>query len=130
VEPAGLTRFARKRHCFAYQATDLATFTTELASVFRSATDRAGIRLVVDCHATGKPAYVDRDMWEKIVLNLISNAFKFTFEGEIKVKLQQVGDDVELRVHDTGVGIPAKEIPQLFDRFHRVEKSNRKDDLT
>jgi signal transduction histidine kinase len=106
-----------------YQATDLATFTTELASVFRSATDRAGIRLVVDCHATGKPAYVDRDMWEKIVLNLISNAFKFTFEGEIKVKLQQVGDDVELRVHDTGVGIPAKEIPQLFDRFHRVENT-------
>ncbi len=60
-------------------------------------------------------------MWEKIVLNLISNAFKFTFEGEIKVSLIQAGSHVELRVRDTGVGIPAHELPRLFDRFHRIE---------
>ena len=62
-------------------------------------------------------------MWEKIVLNLISNAFKFTFEGEIAVSLEQVGHSVELRVGDTGVGIPPHEIPRLFDRFHRVPKT-------
>jgi len=103
-----------------YQATDLSTFTAELASVFRSATDRAGLKLVVECHALHELAYVDRDMWEKIVLNLISNAFKFTFEGEITVSLEQVGHLAELHVRDTGVGIPATEIPNLFDRFHRV----------
>jgi signal transduction histidine kinase len=103
-----------------YQATDLATFTAELASVFRSATEQAGLKLIVDCHATKDLAYIDRDMWEKIVLNLISNAFKFTFEGEIAVSLAQVGHMAELRVSDTGVGIPAHEIPRLFDRFHRV----------
>jgi|SRR5215469_411200 len=103
-----------------YQATDLATFTADLASTFRSATERAGLKLVVDCHALRGLAYVDRDMWEKIVLNLISNAFTFTFEGEISVSLQQVGNSVELCVRDTGVGIPAEEIPRLFDRFHRV----------
>jgi len=59
-------------------------------------------------------------MWEKIVLNLVSNAFKFTFEGEISVVLNQVGHSAELRVRDTGVGIPPEEIPHLFDRFHRV----------
>ncbi len=89
-----------------YQATDLARFTSELASVFRSATDKAGLRLVVDCLDLGEPVYVDRDMWEKIVLNLISNAFKFTFDGEIAVSVYRVGNTAELRVRDTGVGIP------------------------
>jgi signal transduction histidine kinase len=103
-----------------YQATDLARFTSELASVFRSATDKAGLRLVVDCRDLEEPVYVDRDMWEKIVLNLISNAFKFTFDGEIGVSVHRVGSTAELRVRDTGVGIPAEAIPKLFERFNRV----------
>jgi PAS domain S-box-containing protein len=103
-----------------FQATDLATFTAELASVFRSATERAELQLVVNCAPLKEVAYVDRDMWEKIVLNLISNAFKFTFEGNITVSLREVGRAAELCIQDTGVGIPAAEIPKLFDRFHRV----------
>ena len=103
-----------------YQATDLAGFTSELASVFRSATDKAGLRLVVDCPNLGEPVFIDRDMWEKIVLNLISNAFKFTFEGEIGISIAKVADFAELRVRDTGVGIPPEAIPQIFERFHRV----------
>jgi signal transduction histidine kinase len=103
-----------------YQATDLAGFTSELASVFRSATDKAGLRLLVNCRDLGEPVYVDRDMWEKIVLNLISNAFKFTFDGEIEVSICHEGDTAELRVRDTGVGIPAEAIPKLFERFNRV----------
>jgi signal transduction histidine kinase/DNA-binding NarL/FixJ family response regulator len=106
-----------------YLATDLAGFTPELAGVFRSATERAGLRLVVNCQTTKQIAYVDRDMWEKIVLNLVSNAFKFTFEGEIEVSLGQVGQAAEMRVRDTGVGIPPEEMPHLFDRFHRVPNS-------
>jgi len=71
-----------------YEPTDLATYTTELASVFRSAIERAGLQLIVDCPPLPESVYVDREMWEKIVLNLLSNAFKFTFEGEITVSLQ------------------------------------------
>jgi len=103
-----------------YQATDVSAFTAELAGVFRSATERAGLQLTVDCPALNEVAYIDRDMWEKIVLNLVSNAFKFTFEGEIAVTLAQRDHTAELRVRDTGVGIPPEEIPHLFDRFHRV----------
>ena len=103
-----------------YQATDLAGFTSELASVFRSATEKAGLRLIVNCPPLREPVYIDRDMWEKIVLNLISNAFKFTFDGEIAVSVDRVGDFAELRVRDTGVGIPPEEITRLFERFHRV----------
>lgn len=104
-----------------FRPTDLAALTTELASSFRSATDRAGLRLVVDAAPLSQPVYVDRDMWEKIVLNLLSNAFKFTFDGVIAVSLAQSGDNVCLTVRDTGTGIEADELPKLFDRFHRVE---------
>jgi signal transduction histidine kinase len=152
-----------------YKPTDLAKFTAELASVFRSAIERAGLTLIVDCPSDvsryveqdltpqppslqgkgenskplslqerglergfpepvksndcsplSEPVYVDRDMWEKIVLNLLSNALKFTFAGEIAVRLRQVNNQAELTVQDTGVGVPAAELPRLFERFHRV----------
>jgi PAS domain S-box-containing protein len=103
-----------------YEPTDLAAATSELASVFRSAIEKAGLKLIVDCPALPEEVYVDQEMWEKIVLNLLSNAFKFTFEGEIKVFLRWHHDHVQLSVCDTGVGIPASEIPHLFERFHRI----------
>ncbi|MGH2411408.1 MAG: ATP-binding response regulator, partial [Chloroflexota bacterium] len=104
----------------AYEPTDLAALTAYLASVFRSAVEGANLRLIVDCPPLPDPVYVDRDMWEKIVLNLLSNALKFTFEGSISVALRRQGDQVELIVGDTGTGIPAEELPHLFERFHRV----------
>ncbi|MBD1806859.1 response regulator [Microcoleus sp. FACHB-SPT15] len=103
-----------------YEPTDLSAFTTELASVFRSAIERARMQLIVDCPSLPESIYVDREMWEKIVFNLLSNAFKFTFEGEIAISLRWMDNHVELAVQDTGTGIPAEEIPHLFERFHRV----------
>lgn len=105
------------------EPTDLASVTAELASVFRSAIERAGLELVVHCPPLEEPVYVDLDMWEKIVLNLLSNAFKFTFEGKIEVSLQRKGVFAELSVRDTGTGIPAEELPHLFERFHRVKSA-------
>jgi signal transduction histidine kinase len=106
-----------------YEATDLASATAELASVFRSAIEKAGLTLVVDCPPLPEPVHVDRDMWEKIVLNLLSNAFKFTFHGEIGVALAWRGDHVELSVHDTGCGIAESELPRVFERFHRLKNT-------
>lgn len=106
-----------------YEPIDLAAFSADLASVFRSATERAGLQLSVNCPALPEDIYVDREMWEKIVLNLLSNAFKFTFEGEISISLQQVGNHVELKVNDTGTGIPVEELPHLFERFHRIKNA-------
>ncbi len=104
-----------------YLPTDLAALTADLASSFRAATDKAELRLVVDTPPLSQPAYVDRDMWEKIVLNLVSNAFKFTFAGEIGVALRELDGAARLTVRDTGIGVPASQIDRLFDRFHRVE---------
>ena len=107
----------------AYEPIALADFTAELASNFRSACEKAGLKLRVDCPPLGEPVFVDRPMWEKIVLNLLSNAFKFTFDGEIAVSMRQTDFAAELRVRDTGTGIPFDEIPLLFDRFYRVENA-------
>ena len=106
-----------------YQPTDLSTYTAEVASVFRSTIEAAGMHLQIDCPPLPEFVYVDRDMWEKIVLNLLSNAFKFTFEGEIAVLLRWQENQVRLTVSDTGIGIPAAELPRLFDRFYRIEGS-------
>ncbi|HUR68670.1 MAG TPA: ATP-binding protein [Candidatus Thermoplasmatota archaeon] len=104
-----------------YLPTRLGEFTAELASSFESAARSAGLALELDIEDEARIAYVDRDMWEKIVLNLLSNAFKFTFEGGIRVSLRHEADHVHLTVSDTGVGIPESELPRLFERFHRVE---------
>lgn len=100
---------------------DLAALTRELVNAFRPVVERAGLSLTVDAEPLPAPVYVDREMWEKIVLNLLSNALKFTFEGGIRVSLRAEEASVALRVTDSGVGIPPEELPHLFERFHPVE---------
>ncbi len=107
----------------AFEPTALAELTAELTSNFRSACEKAGLELCVDCPPLSEPVFVDREMWETVVLNLLSNAFKFTFEGKITVSLRQAERAVELRVSDTGTGVPADEVPRMFERFHRVENA-------
>jgi PAS domain S-box-containing protein len=103
-----------------FRPTDVARLTAELAGTFRDATERAGLELVVQCDAPTEPVYLDRDLWERIVLNLLSNAFKATLSGRITVALHGVDGAVELTVSDTGTGIPDDEVGRLFQRFHRV----------
>jgi signal transduction histidine kinase len=100
---------------------DLASLTRDVASSFRSAMERAGLDFEVAVDALGEPVYVDRGMWEQILLNLLSNAFKFTFEGGIRVRLRREGRQAVLEVSDTGAGIAEQELPRLFERFHRIE---------
>ena len=109
-----------------YKPTDLSILTAQLASVFRSAVERAGLKLIVDCPPLPEPVYVDREMWEKIVLNLLSNALKATFEGEIRVSISADDTGAHLIVRDTGTGIPENEISHLFERFSRIEGARRR----
>ncbi|MFJ9732058.1 SpoIIE family protein phosphatase [Streptomyces sp. NPDC101171] len=106
-----------------YEPVDLAAVTAELSSVFRSAMERAGLAFDVDCPPLDEPVYVDRGMWEKVVLNLLSNALKFTFDGAVRVRVRAAGDHAVVTVADTGVGVPEAEMPRLFERFHRIENT-------
>ncbi|MET9390212.1 SpoIIE family protein phosphatase [Streptomyces sp. NPDC006624] len=106
-----------------YEPVDLAAVTAELASVFRSAVDKAGLAFEVECPPLDRPVHLDRGMWEKVVLNLLSNALKFTFEGTIRVAVGAVDGHAQVTVSDTGIGVPAEEMPRLFERFHRIEST-------
>ncbi len=103
-----------------FEPTELAAYTVELASSFRSAMEKAGLEFIVECPPLAEPVHLDREMWEKIVLNLLSNALKFTLAGEVRVTVRSLGDAVEMTVRDTGTGIPDEAIPHLFERFYRV----------
>ncbi|HET7025337.1 MAG TPA: ATP-binding protein [Gemmatimonadales bacterium] len=104
-----------------FAPTDLCAATLELAGMFESAAQRAGLALIINCPPLSGPVWIDRDLWEKIVSNLISNALKFTFTGKIVVQLKEGAGQVSLSVSDTGVGIPQAELDKVFDRFHRVQ---------
>ncbi|MFJ7152494.1 SpoIIE family protein phosphatase [Streptomyces sp. NPDC100445] len=106
-----------------YEPVDLAVVTAELASVFRSAVERAGLAFEVDCPVMDEPVYIDRELWEKVILNLLSNALKFTFDGAIRVGARRVGTHAVVTIADTGIGVPASEMPRLFERFHRIENA-------
>lgn len=103
-----------------FEATDLGQFSADVTSSFRSAFEKAGVALEFECEPLGAPAFVDREMWEKVLLNLLSNAFKFTLEGKVSVTLRAENGAAVLQVRDTGIGIPEDQLPKLFERFHRV----------
>lgn len=115
------SRMDAGRHSARFAPTDLARYTADLASAFRSALERAGLSFTVDCAPLPAPIYVDRDMWEKIVMNLLSNALKFTFTGGVSVQLAAAQGGACLTVKDSGTGIAQAELPRLFQRFYRVE---------
>ena len=104
-----------------YEAIDLAALTAEMAEFFRTAMEHANISYVVECERLTQQAFVDPGQWEKIVMNLLSNAFKFTLHGEVRLRLWGDEQQAVLEVRDTGIGIPAAELPHIFERFHRVE---------
>jgi PAS domain S-box-containing protein len=104
-----------------FQPVDLASLTSDLASNFRSVIEHGGLKFKVRCEPIEELIYVNREMYEKIVFNLLSNAFKFTFKGKIEVVLKENKNNVKLIVRDTGIGIANAHLQNIFDRFVRIE---------
>ena len=115
------SRLEAGRMAAAFEPTDLAQLTADLASSFRSAFQRAGLQFHVHAAPLSGPVFVDRAMWETILFNLLSNALKFTFEGRVSVELTEADGQARLAVRDSGIGIARADLPRLFERFHRIE---------
>lgn len=106
------------------QPGDLSEFMRTVVAPFVSLAERRRITFVVEVPAEPLPFVFDTDKIEKIVVNLLSNAFKFTpKEGTVTVQLTAVPhtDTVQLVVADTGVGIAAEHLPHLFEQFYQVD---------
>jgi len=115
------SRIESGRQQASYALTDLPKLTRNLAANFRSVIEKAGMQLIIKTETVIQPVYVDRQMWEKIVFNLLSNAFKYTLTGSITVELTAADNFAVLKIIDTGIGIPEAELPHMFERFHRVQ---------
>ena len=106
-----------------FRRVDIGALTLDLASTFRSAIEKAGMELHTTMEAIAGEVYVDPELWERIVLNLVSNAFKYSQDGSISVSVRQLDGQVEVSFTDTGVGIAEDQLDKIFDRFHRIEHS-------
>jgi len=103
---------------------DLAEFAREITASFKNLAKQRNIRLAFTAAPEEIPAWFDHDQLEKVLFNLLSNAFKFTNDGgQVTVGIRQPGPAVEIAVADTGVGIPAGQLDSIFERFYQVEKS-------
>ncbi len=117
------SRIESHRKDILYEEVDLRQLTTTIASGFASAIENAGLKFAINCDEITHPVYVDKEMWENIIINLLSNAFKYTLNGSISLSLHEVGNHIELCVSDTGVGIPQSDLDKIFQRFYRVKGS-------
>ncbi len=115
------SRIESGREQASFSLVDIVVLTKNLAANFRSVIEKAGLKLIIKADSIIQPVYVDKQMWEKIVFNLLSNAFKYTLKGKITVELLAENDFAVLKVKDTGLGIPEMELPKMFERFHRVQ---------
>ncbi|MBA3612238.1 MAG: PAS domain S-box protein, partial [Nitrospirales bacterium] len=106
-----------------FEPVDLCELTNDLASTFESAMKKAGLDFIVSCSTLSQPVYVDRSSWEKIILNLLSNALKFTLQGRVSVEVIQQAECVDVRVGDSGVGMSRETLSHVFDRFYRAKEA-------
>ena len=106
------------------RAGDVGAFVRALTLSFASRAEREGKTLLLEPVSGAIEVYFDRDKLEKIVYNLLSNAFKFTGPGgKIRVAVDASDGSARIVVRDTGVGIPLAELPHIFDRFHQADAS-------
>ncbi|KAG9096794.1 hypothetical protein FRC06_008307 [Ceratobasidium sp. 370] len=109
-----------------FRPLNLGSVTADLAALFRSTIEKSGIQFEVDCDLGAKQlTYVDPELWEKILFNLVGNAFKYTLSGRITVSIKYIDGFAVFSVTDTGVGIPPKDRLKICERFHRVASVSR-----
>ena len=104
------------------EPTNLSQMTESLVEPFRAMIEKAGLELIIDCPPLPEPVNLDRSVWEKIVVSLVTNAFKFTFEGSIAVSIEWHSFRAVVLFRDTGDGIPQRELPRIFEPLHRIPR--------
>lgn len=102
------------------QTVDMGALLRETSELYASRADQSGITFCLDVPDEPIPVLGNEIQIRRVIGNLLDNALKFTPEnGSVRVELRKIGERIQLRVLDTGIGIPAEDVPFLFRRFHR-----------
>ncbi|MEO7752902.1 MAG: ATP-binding protein [Terracoccus sp.] len=100
--------------------TDVTGLLRGLASSFRPAIEHAGLRFSRRCATLPEVVHTDPEMLERVVLNLLTNALRYTSEGSVQLRLRPVTAGFEVAVEDTGAGIPEESLGTIFERFEQL----------
>ena len=104
----------------------LAPLLAAIAAEYRPQAEAVGLELHVV--PSGRTVYTDRVLLERALRNLVSNAIRYTAHGRVLVGCRRRGDAIRLEVRDTGVGIPPERRAEIFEEFHRLGNTPRRDD--
>jgi two-component system phosphate regulon sensor histidine kinase PhoR len=105
----------------------LADLVDEVLRGFKGQLKKSGVQ-VNNNLITGLTIKADRDKLERVLVNLIDNAIKFNKEkGSIRIFFEALANNIKITIEDSGIGIPAKDIPRIFERFYRVDKARSRE---
>ena len=106
------------------EAHDLRDLVSEAATSVSQLFREHGVTLVQHLPAHAATAQVDRDRVQQVIINLLSNACKFSPKktGRVEAKLEHIHGRLRLTVKDNGQGIPPEELERVFDKFHQVKQ--------
>jgi two-component system phosphate regulon sensor histidine kinase PhoR len=123
-----LSRVEQKRQKFEFEPFSVNGLLKQSIELMRPMAEKREIRLELDPGPPDAGVWCDSEAVSQILSNLLDNAIKYTPPGgRITVGAQSKGRFVELYVRDTGIGIPAEELPRLFERFYRVDKARSRE---
>lgn len=120
-----LQRYDSDDHFIKMKPFDLQILINTLQELLEPDAEEKGLSLIFD----GDPIRVkgDPDKIEQVLENLVSNAIKFTPEGNVRINTKDIGNSVIVEVEDTGIGISKEHLERLFDRFYRTDKARSRD---
>jgi two-component system sensor histidine kinase BaeS len=110
------------------QMADIGAFVKETVAALDPLADAKNVALRVELLGTMPELAVDTVRLRQAIHNLVDNGLRYTPEGgDITVSVEQVQDEIQVRVRDTGAGITPEQLPRVFDRFHRVDEAPSRD---
>lgn len=104
--------------------TDLIPFINELYSLFELQAKNKGIHLSLECDSDSLPIWIDRQNFDKVVMNILSNAFKFTpTGGNIAIRVTHDEKEARIAISDDGEKIPENQLSKIFERFYQTDST-------
>ena len=107
---------------------DIKGLISSIVQGFEKQAKDKGIELIINVNGKIPKVTGDKDRLEQVIVNLVDNAIKYTIKGTVKVSAAETADNMlRVDVEDTGIGIPEKDIPRIFERFYRVDKGRSRE---